>query len=750
MLLRNMHIKRMTVDACVVLALCFALASGSDLQAEVLEEVSHVLGESSFYTCKQPQGTLGKSICSCDTSCNRYGDCCIDNAEDVPLERHMCTRLASHGPHVRVKASCGGRRVPSWMKERCEGEFTGDFPDTSYQFNSDIPSFHKPSGVLYRNTYCVECNGGRRDEAYNWRSKLDWVGPSPGNVSASSQRHKMMYNAERGVYWMKHEGITYNATVQSAVFGWKNFTQTFNTTECSPVVNTCPKGSDPVLAQKCALYAAYYTPNDTVEVTYKNYHCALCNGVSRTTVEQDGELAKFIHSVIIPSRRKPASFTSSAQLGGKSYFQLLLDLPTPHTGCGEGQIRVPGLNCCQAFGCEPGAVKYHDGCRGNSGTYADTYVVLTEQQVTILPNYSLYSNLSGISVKVNEYERDSFTGLIVARVPHHAQVVPDPILEKVAEVSLGFSIIFLLALIVLYVVSPDRRASRAGRAVLPLLVSTEFAQVLLLASKHIQPYTIGCSVVAVFLHYSYLASSFWMTVLVYRTCHSILTGCKAVDAVDGKHPSVWKSVGTLWMWPVLVVEVGYVLEVFLPEATLSPNYGGHLCWISSQGGLIAFFGFPIGVLMVFNLALITLTVEALKSSGQRGRDDRRIASVIALAPVCGLPWLFGVVAALTSEWWLWYTFTVLQGIQGVLLFVVFVRKKSVISDRRRQYLSAEMESGQETSGPASEQPESSPMLGDEVLPTAASNEPAQSLLPRLGVPVDEEDTKAKASTESQC
>ncbi|XP_064478719.1 uncharacterized protein LOC135392031 [Ornithodoros turicata] len=410
-----MHINRLVIASYAILMMCVAVLSASDLQVAVLQEVSHVLGESSFYTCKQRQGTLAKSICSCDPSCNRYGDCCIDIAEDVPRERYMCTQLASHGPYVWVKASCGGRPVPSWMKVKCEGQFTGNFPFSSFQFLSDKLSFHKPSGILYRNIYCVVCNGGHQNETYDWGSKIEWVGESPGKLSAPSQLQKMQYDAKRGVYWMMHAGIMYIATVQSPAFEWKNFTRAFNTTECSPTVDECPKGSDPVLAQKCALYAAYYTPSDAAQVTYKNYHCALCNGVSLATVEEDGERAKFIQSLIIPSLDKPASDISSSQL----------DQRTHHNECDEGQIRLPGLNSCRVFGCRGGTVKGIGGCQRSDGTHSCAWILLEEHQVPILPNRTLHVNFSDETVSLGDYEIDSWTGHSLVCVPYNVTVVPD-------------------------------------------------------------------------------------------------------------------------------------------------------------------------------------------------------------------------------------------------------------------------------------------------------------------------------------
>ncbi|XP_064478709.1 uncharacterized protein LOC135392023 isoform X2 [Ornithodoros turicata] len=414
--LRNMRTKHASRNATCFIALCFILwlsiAAASpvaaDLPEEVREEASNVHSESPFYTCRQSQDTFITPICSCDPSCNRYGVCCIDVAKDVPHVRYMCNPLPSGGRQFWVIVSCAERRIRQGMKERCQGQFRGDFPYGSFQYSIDIPSFHEPSRVLYRNRYCLDCNGGRRDEAYSWHSKLDWVGPSPGNMSADSQQQMMMYNAERNVYWMMHAGIMYNATVRSAAFEWKNFTKAFNTMECSPTVDECPKGSDPALARKCALYAAYYTPSGTKQVTYKNFHCALCNGVSRTTVEKDGERAKFIQSLISLQTIKPTS--------DDSLFEL--DPQTDHTKCGDGHIRLPGLNCCQAFGCRGGTEKGTNGCLHPNGTLSHTWLVFERDQVTILPNHTLYLNFNGKIVSSDDYEIDSWTGRILVRVQY--------------------------------------------------------------------------------------------------------------------------------------------------------------------------------------------------------------------------------------------------------------------------------------------------------------------------------------------
>ncbi|XP_064478716.1 uncharacterized protein LOC135392026 [Ornithodoros turicata] len=676
-----------------------AASSSKDFQKTVLQEVNTVIGDSVPHEC-DTRRDLRKPTCSCDPSCNLYGDCCIDVAKEVPRERYMCTQLERDGPYVWVKASCTGRRTTPMMKFKCEGQFTSNVRGLTYII--DVPAFHKPTKTLYRNLYCVLCKAGLTD-IYRWHSRLEWIGQVPRNMSKGTLLTQLSYDVERRIYWVRHQGTTYNTTFRAAEFRWENFTRAFNTAPCSPALDTCPKGSHPALVRQCELYAAYYTPNDTVDVTYKNYHCALCNGVPRTAIENDYKRVTYLQSSITTSLRKVGSEISVPYVGGGSSFQFLFDPSIADSRCGKHEISAPYMNSCLPASC-PENTRFERStgvCIGRNGSRSCPWVVFEEAWVTVLPNRSLYLNFSNEIVGPDEYKTGGWAGHVLVCVSHPVTVVLDPTQEIIAEVCLALSTVCLLLLIVVYIALPQLRARASGRAILCLAMSLALAQVLFLVSNDLPPYTTSCHLVAIVLHYCYLASFFWMNTLAIDVCRSLATH---VFDSGSEHLFLWYS-GYAWLCPMVLVGVAVLLDVFLPEAVLSPHYGGHLCWICHRGSLMAFFLAPVAILLLVNAVLFILTARSLRSArrstAKNRRDDPGIPFLlyVKLVLAFGLTWAFGFAAALTASRWLWYPFIVLSGLQGAFLFAAFACKKSVFSDLRQRFLPKKKKSEQETSGP---------------------------------------------------
>ncbi|XP_064478701.1 probable G-protein coupled receptor Mth-like 1 [Ornithodoros turicata] len=358
------------------------------------------------------------------------------------------------------------------------------------------------------------------------------------------------------------------------------------------------------------------------------------------------------------------------------------------SGCDEHEIKVPGLNSCQPLRCPKGARWHRSGkCIGPGATRSCPWVVYKKKWVTILPNRSLYLNFSGEIYGPSDYEADSWKGHVLVCVSHPAAVVLDPTQEVVTEVCVAFSISCLLLLIAVYVSLPHLRARAAGRAILCTSTSLVLAQGLFVVFDDIPPRTTSCKLVAVALHFSYLASFFWRNAIAIDVCRSLAT-----DVFDhgSEHLFLWYS-GYAWLSPALLVGAAVLLDVFLGDAVLSPNYGSSVCFICRRASLFVFFLAPVATLLVANTVLLIVTARSLRSSSLATAANRgdgpgiSFLLYVKLVVAFGLTWILGFVATLTSIRWVWYPFIVMTALQGVYLFFAFACKKAVIRDLRERF-----------------------------------------------------------------
>ncbi|XP_030880954.1 CD97 antigen-like [Leptonychotes weddellii] len=188
-----------------------------------------------------------------------------------------------------------------------------------------------------------------------------------------------------------------------------------------------------------------------------------------------------------------------------------------------------------------------------------------------------------------------------------------------------------------------------------------------------------CRLVAVLLHYFFLAAFCWMS----------LEGVELYFLVV----RVFQGQG-LSKWQLCLIGYGVsLLIVGISAAVNSEGYGRTLyCWLNPARGFLWSFLGPVTFIVLCNAVVFVTTVWKLTQKFSEINPDMkklkkaRVLTVTAVAQlfVLGSTWVFGLFLFNPQSWLLSYTFTILNCLQGLFLFVLHcLLNKKVREEYRR-------------------------------------------------------------------
>ncbi|XP_029943399.1 CD97 antigen isoform X1 [Salarias fasciatus] len=191
----------------------------------------------------------------------------------------------------------------------------------------------------------------------------------------------------------------------------------------------------------------------------------------------------------------------------------------------------------------------------------------------------------------------------------------------------------------------------------------------------------GCRLVAGLLHFFFLGMFTWMLlegVQLYRMVVLVFNA----------------TIRPLYLY---VTGYGIPLIVVILSASIRPKgYGTELyCWLSLQDGLIwSFFG-PVCIIILLNVVFFIVTVWKLAQKFTSLNPDLsklhkiRAFTVTAVAQMCilGLMWVFGAFLFQKDAIVVPYIFTILNSLQGALVFIMHCLLSKQVRDEYAHFLS---------------------------------------------------------------
>ncbi|XP_035253466.1 adhesion G protein-coupled receptor E5-like isoform X2 [Anguilla anguilla] len=253
-------------------------------------------------------------------------------------------------------------------------------------------------------------------------------------------------------------------------------------------------------------------------------------------------------------------------------------------------------------------------------------------------------------------------------------------LEVITWVGLSVSQVCLLLCIVTFFCCRSIQGTR-NTIHLHLCVCLFIANLVFLAGISSTQNKVGCALVAGLLHFFFLAAFCWMC----------LEGVQLYRMVV--------LVFNTTLRPRCMTAAGYgipAIIVAISAGVRSEGYGTErFCWLTLKQGLIwSFFG-PVCIIITVNAFFFLITVWKLAEKFSSLNPDlsnlRKIKAftITAIAQLCvlGTMWIFGCFLFEKGNRPLEYIFTVLNSLQGVLLFLMHCLLSKPVREEYGKFLS---------------------------------------------------------------
>ncbi|XP_046583685.1 G-protein coupled receptor Mth2-like [Haliotis rubra] len=187
-----------------------------------------------------------------------------------------------------------------------------------------------------------------------------------------------------------------------------------------------------------------------------------------------------------------------------------------------------------------------------------------------------------------------------------------------------------------------------------------------------------CQALAITLHFSWLCSFMWMTVLSITLARTFTS-----KGLNSLNQDTARTHGFLSLCasgiPLIIVTTSALLD-FLEIPNIYIGYGAQgICWIANPRASLLVFGVPLALMLLVNIIAFIMTLcnieKSLKLSENitsSKKDKAKVFIYGKLFVIMGVSWCTSFGAAFADVSILWYMFIILNGLQGFYIFVSFV------------------------------------------------------------------------------
>ncbi|XP_046390056.1 G-protein coupled receptor Mth2-like [Ischnura elegans] len=196
-----------------------------------------------------------------------------------------------------------------------------------------------------------------------------------------------------------------------------------------------------------------------------------------------------------------------------------------------------------------------------------------------------------------------------------------------------------------------------------------------------------CVASAFITEYSFLAAFFWLNVICLDIFLTFSGVCPMRDTL-GRSGKIFLYYSIYaWGVPFVIFSLSLIFEFApgIPDSIIKPEFGVTRCWFKSGKALAAYFYGPIALVLISNLVMYIWTAVSLfkmkkQSASLRADDDgrQRFNLYLKLFIIMGVNWMMELIQTVVKgPDYLWVVCDLLNALQGVFIFFIFVWKKKV-------------------------------------------------------------------------
>ncbi|KAK7498652.1 hypothetical protein BaRGS_00010029 [Batillaria attramentaria] len=253
-------------------------------------------------------------------------------------------------------------------------------------------------------------------------------------------------------------------------------------------------------------------------------------------------------------------------------------------------------------------------------------------------------------------------------------------LHVVSLVCTVISLLFLLVSFIVYCLLSELRHI-AGINTMLLIVVLFWAQIFLQVASYADLIGWRCQAVGVATHFLWLCVVFAQNACTFHMFYTLSFPLRSHVA-----NTKVRVMATRYIVYVLTASFVFVVAVLIWQFVSEDNsgYGGSACYIRKFMVRVTMFALPLAVTVLLNIAMFVFTIVRLRSLSQVGsthtRSNRKnLLLYTKLSVFTGVTWLLGFLASALVSVALSYLFVVLQGCQGLFLFLAFLANKRVLT-----------------------------------------------------------------------
>lgn len=540
--------------------------------------------------------------CSCQPECYLSKNCCLDLpnrnvSHSQNISTQSCTKLKI-GYYIALEKCISTYPIKEYVS-KCENSVHDDYI-------LKVPAFGKVDKRLYKNLFCALCN----NQEYI-------LGKSIYECNMTNVMHQQLSR------------YLLNGTCNFYSFDVPDMTFIYNLHECLYDISNCSiKEQHDNRSELCE--------KNSKPPTYPNKYqnCALCNS---TYSNADGKMF---------GRTYPLTIIFDHSSNILQYINAIQESGDMNKSAGKQDTIL----------CDSDLLfdVYQNQCRSVffQSLINCIAVRLNDDEYYLTADGLLYLNKTERLLNRSEFSQDA-QGISICIDKDFGTISKYATSESyITFIGLSISIPALLITIVTYLCIPELR-TLPGKFVISLLTSLFSAEVLFLISRYVSPYTIQCVLVAVLMHYSFLASFFWMNVVSFDA-FCIFSGFMKFHIANQSNKTLLPYSIYAWLSPLIIVTISLLLEYIPENKAVSPAYGKGACWITNGKCLLWVFGIPVIILLTLNILAFIFISRGLrlemKSSSRYLLCYHNIHFQIffKLSLVMGLTWILGFLYAFTK------------------------------------------------------------------------------------------------------
>ncbi|XP_050715817.1 uncharacterized protein LOC126998350 isoform X2 [Eriocheir sinensis] len=685
--------------------------------------------------------------CACDKECVRYGECCRDKAQadwgdgrEEGSDRYNCRRMRPFDSvGLLMVESC----LPEYRNTPVERLCTQQVPEEAYSYILDLGVTSRRTNTTYGSYHCAVCNNDAASlhthevtincftreilKEFTMKEFMRKATYKPGSL----QLQRFVYESEEDERLHAYREI-HHCSLQVAEFNKPlDFVEKYGgrlclypkavceprfhkRPHCREQVRHCdPLWPDPLDVEKCRRYSQMVLHTTDTSVTlYKNPHCARCNFVNMS-------MGNF--QCLDPNDPNMCSSAISIRkINLPPVFSVLMDFRNSscdaqdelwdpiHLACRKvfcGQLYKLSNGFCvrdpEVFAVLENSTLLYDSCRK---------IKLSMDEFTPRSDGSMHVNATNKVYEQGEYEMLSDGNVLICSDNDEYVRSFTTLHQLLTLVTMVVSLLGLALHIVIYILVPRHR-NLPGKNLFSLSCCLFLAYLIFLTGIRATEHHGFCVFISASLHFFWLASFCWMSVMSVDVCRTFTSQVYRGDSA-GYHTYALYSLYA-WGVPTLVVTLALICDYvgFLPE--YRPQYATNLCWINNSYGLATFFLLPQGAIVLENTLLFLVTARGIykqmkaakfanrRSQSVKGTKEKtvkimhkgapkevvqnrrskkerlRLVLYVKLAVIQGVSWVTGFIAAFADLPACWYVFTVFNGLQGAFIFIGFDMKKKV-------------------------------------------------------------------------